>query len=66
MATTKLTVQRGGREEKAVVISAGSAEAQSDTISLNIDYTNIRRGEAIMMIEAIKNRILSASTWPPA
>jgi hypothetical protein len=66
MATTKLTVKRGGREEKEVIVSAGSAEAQSDTISLNIDYTNIRRGDAIMMIEAIKMRIQSAPTWPPA
>jgi hypothetical protein len=66
MATTKLTVKRGGREEKEVVISAGAAEAQSDTMSLNIDYTNIRKGEAIMMIEAIKMRIQSAPTWPPA
>lgn len=65
MATTKLTVQRGGRDEKSVVIAAGSAEAQSDTMSLNIDYTNIRRGEALMMVEAIAMRIQSSPTWPP-
>ena len=66
MANTKLTVQRGGRDEKSVVIAAGAAEAQSDTMSLNIDYTNIRRGEALMMIEAIKMRISGSSTWPPS
>lgn len=66
MANTKLTVQRGGRGEKSVVIAAGAAEAQSDTMSLNIDYTNIRRGEALMMIEAIKMRIAGSPTWPPS
>lgn len=65
MATTKLTVQRGGRDEKSVTIAAGAAEAQSDTMSLNIDYTNIRRGEALMMLKAIEIRIASAPTWPP-
>lgn len=66
MATVKLTVQRGGRDEKAVVVAAGSAEAQSDTMSLNIDLTNIRRGEALMMIEAIRMKIHGAPSWPPA
>lgn len=66
MATTKLTVQRGGRDEKSVTIAAGAAEAQSDTMSLNIDYTNIRRGDALMMLKAIEMRIASSPTWPPA
>jgi hypothetical protein len=65
MATTKLTARRGDREEKAVVIGAGAAEAQTDTMSLNIDYTNIRRGEALMMLKAIQMRIEGSPTWPP-
>lgn len=66
MATVKLTVKRGGREEKDVVIAAGAAEAQSDTMSLNIDLTNMRRGEALIMVQAIKMRIHAAPSWPPA
>jgi hypothetical protein len=65
MATTKLTLQRGGTEEKEVTVSAGSAEAQSDTISVNIDYTNLRKGEAVLMLETIKMRIQGSPTWPP-
>jgi hypothetical protein len=65
MATTKLTLQRGGSEEKDVTVSAGSAEAQSDTISVNIDYTNLRKGEAVLMLETIKMRIQGSPTWPP-
>lgn len=66
MATFKLTVQRGGRDEKSVVVAAGSAEAQSDTMSLNCDFTNLRRGEALRMIDALKARIHAAPSWPPA
>ncbi len=66
MATVKLTVKRGGREEKDVIVAAGAAEAQSDTMSLNIDLTNLRRGEAIIMLEALMMKIHGAPTWPPA
>ena len=65
MPTAKLTLQRGGSEEKDVVVAAGSAEAQSDTMSLNIDVTNLRRGEALIMLATIKQRIHAAPTWPP-
>lgn len=65
MATTKLTLQRGGSEEKDVTVGAGAAEAQSDTISVNIDYTNLRKGEAVLMLETIKMRIQSSPVWPP-
>lgn len=66
MATFKLTARRGDREEKTVVLAAGSAEAQTETMSLNVDVTNMTRGNALMMVEAIKNRIQSSPTWPPA
>lgn len=65
MATTKLTVQRGKSDMKGVTIAAGSAEAQTETMSLNIDYTTLKKGEALMMLEAIKNRIAGSRTWPP-
>lgn len=64
MATAKFTVQRGKNELKDVIVAAGSAEAQSDTISLNIDYTNATRGELLLMLEKIEQKILTGP-WPP-
>lgn len=56
MATVSLTVKRGGRTPADVAIGAGSAEAQSDTMTLNIDLTNITRGNALIMVEALKRK----------
>lgn len=64
MATAKFTVQRGKNELKDCVIAAGAAEAQSDTISLNIDYTNAGKGEVLIMLDKIQQKII-ASAWPP-
>lgn len=64
MATAKFTVQRGKVDLKDVAVAAGSAEAQSDTISLNIDYTNISRGEILHLIQEIEQKILTGP-WPP-
>lgn len=63
MATAKLTIQRGKRELKDVVLTAGAAEAQSDTMSLNIDSTKITKGDALIMIEQFKAFIF-AGKWP--
>lgn len=63
MATVKLTVQRGKIELKDVVVAAGSAEAQSDTISVNIDHTNLTKGEAMLLLEEINQKIFSMP-WP--
>ena len=64
MATAKFTVQRGKVDLKDVVVAAGAAEAQSDTMSLNIDYTNATRGELLIMVDEIKQKI-QAGLWPP-
>lgn len=64
MATVKFTVQRGKPQLKDVVIAAGTAEAQTDTISLNIDYTNAKKGDVLIMLEAIQQKII-ASKFPP-
>jgi hypothetical protein len=66
MSTVSLTVKRGGREPKDVAVGAGSAEAQSDTMTLNIDRTDLTRGEALMMVEALRAKIHAAPSWPPA
>ncbi len=39
MAQVKLTIQRGKNTLKDIAVTAGTAEAQSDTMSLNIDVT---------------------------
>lgn len=65
MATVKLTAQRGKGNFKDIVIAAGSAEAQTDTVSVNIDFTNAKRGDILLALETITNRIISGK-WPIA
>jgi hypothetical protein len=60
MATAKLTIQRGKVDLKDVIVSAGTAEAQSDTISVNIDATALSKGDAILLLEEVKQKILPA------
>lgn len=64
MAQAKFTVQRGKPDLKGVVVAAGSAEVQSDTMSLNVDYTVMRKADVLIGIEAIKQKI-HAGKWPP-
>ncbi|WP_408590089.1 hypothetical protein [Novosphingobium sp.] len=64
MATAKFTIQRGKVDLKDVTIAAGTAEAQSDTISLNIDYTNMTKGDVLMMLDELKQKVF-ASPFPP-
>lgn len=64
MATAKFTVQLGKVDLKDVAVSAGSAEAQSDTLSVNIDYTNASRGDVILLLDEVQQKIL-AGPWPP-
>ncbi len=64
MPTAKFTVQRGKVQLKDVIVAAGSAEAQSDTVSFNVDYTNLRKGEVIALAQAIEQKIF-AGKWPP-
>jgi hypothetical protein len=64
MATVKFTVARGKTELKDVAVAAGAAEAQSETMSLNIDYTKLSKGEALIQLDAIRHKI-HAGKWPP-
>lgn len=63
--TASFTIQRGKNRIQDVAIGAGSAESQSDTISINIDATNLSKGEALLMIDSARDAI-HAGTWPPA
>lgn len=60
----KFTVQRGKVDLKDVVVAAGAAEAQTDTMSLNLDVTNMSKGEAMILIDEIRQKIFNAP-WPP-
>lgn len=64
MPQAKFTVQRGKPNPKDVAVVAGAAETQSDTMSLNVDYTKITKGDALVMIDGIRQKI-HAGKWPP-
>ncbi|OYX62736.1 MAG: hypothetical protein B7Y88_13870 [Sphingomonadales bacterium 32-64-17] len=62
--TAKFTGKYGDTDNGEIAVAAGSAEAQSDTISLNIDATNMSKGEALQLIEKIRDEVHN-SPWPP-
>ncbi len=64
MPQVKYTGKYGATDRKDIVVAAGSAEAQSDTISVNIDYTKMGRAEVIHLLEKITAKIL-AENFPP-
>ncbi len=64
MPQYKLTIQRGKVDLKDVVVAAGVAEAQSDTMSLNIDSTNLTRQDIIVMLAEVQQKVFSG-LWPP-
>lgn len=66
MATQfKFTAQLGKTGMADVTVGAGSAEAQSDTVSVNVDYTKISKREALDLLETIEAKIMSLP-WPAA
>jgi len=64
MATAKFTIKRGQVDLKDVAVAAGSAEAQTETLSVNIDYTAMTRGDVLWMLDEVKQKI-QAGLWPP-
>lgn len=64
MAQTKFTIQRGKVKLEDVAVAAGSAEAQSDTLSVNVDYTNMSKGDVLILLDEVKQKIF-AGPWPP-
>lgn len=59
----KFTAQRGKPAKGQIAIAAGTAEAQTDTMSLNIDANKISKGEALILIDNIRD-VVAASKWP--
>ncbi|MEM8725015.1 MAG: hypothetical protein AAGE86_05780 [Pseudomonadota bacterium] len=64
MAAHKFTAQYGAPDLGDIAVGAGDAEAQSDTISVNLDVTDMGKAEALALIDKIKAKIF-ASPWPP-
>ncbi len=64
MPRHKYSAQYGMTDRGQITVAAGTAEAQTDTISVNIDNTNMGRAEVIHALEKIKAKIL-AEAWPP-
>jgi hypothetical protein len=65
MAQVKLTVTRGKPQIKDIAVAAGTPIAGSDAMELNIDYTKIAKGDALVMIDNLRSKIF-ASPWPLA
>lgn len=63
MATVKLTVTRGKPNMKDITVGAGTAISGSDAMELNIDFTKITKGDALIMLELLEQKIYS-SKWP--
>lgn len=64
MAAFKFTAQRGKANIKDVTVAAGTPEAQTDTVSINIDVTKATRFEVLETIDKITQAI-HAGKWPP-
>lgn len=63
--TASFTGQYGKTDLKDIAIGAGAAEAQHDTISVNIDQSAMSKGEALQLLSKISDAIFAAE-WPPA
>lgn len=67
MAAYKFTVQRGKLSGQNVAVASGTAEAQGETLSVNIDVTNatsLGRRDVLHMLDAVRDKVLSGP-WPP-
>ncbi|RIV87500.1 hypothetical protein [Aurantiacibacter zhengii] len=60
----KTTGSFGGNDIEDIAIEAGDEEAQSDTISINMDITNMGKAEALHLLGKMVDRI-HAAPWPP-
>jgi hypothetical protein len=61
--TAKFTAVRGKPSLGDIAIGAGTAEAGRDVISLNIDADKISKGEALVLIDSLKQAV-HATRWP--
>lgn len=65
MAQAKLTVTRGKPNLKDIAVAAGTPIAGSDAMELNIDFTKMTKGDAMVMIDNLRAKVFNLP-WPMA
>lgn len=65
MAQAKLTVTRGKPNLKDITVGAGTPIAGSDAMELNIDFTRMTRGDAMVMLDNLRAKVFNLP-WPMA
>lgn len=65
MAQVKLTVTRGKPNLKDITVGAGTVIAGSDAMELNVDFTKMTKGDAMVMIDNLRAKIFNLP-WPMA
>ncbi|WP_287459194.1 hypothetical protein [Sphingomonas sp.] len=65
MAQAKLTVTRGKPNLKDITVGAGTPIAGSDAMELNIDFTKMTRGDAMVMLDNLRAKVFNLP-WPMA
>lgn len=60
----KATAAFGGNDIEDITIAEGDEEAQSDTISVNADITNMGKAEFLHLLQKTYDAI-HAAPWPP-
>ena len=65
MAQVKLTVTRGKPNLKDITTAAGTPIAGSDAMELNVDFTKMTKGDAMVMIDNLRAKIFNLP-WPMA
>lgn len=65
MAQAKLTVTRGKPNLKDITVAAGTPIAGSDAMELNIDFTKMTKGDAMVMIDNLRAKVFNLP-WPMA
>jgi len=63
MATAKLTIKQG-QHAKDVVVSAGSAIVGSDALELNMDITDMTKGQVQVLLDEL-NQYIHKSEFIP-
>ena len=65
MAQAKLTVTRGKPNLKDSTVGAGAPIAGSEARELNIDFTKMTRGDAMVMLDNLRAKVFNLP-WPMA
>ena len=65
MAQAKLIVTRGKPNLKDITVGAGTPIAGSDAMELNIDFTKMTRGDAMVMLDNLRAKVFNLP-WPMA